>query len=441
MKLLSLKRSRKVFTALTIVLVISLMLIGCGSQQTTSSNTNRQASTSAPNSVIKIGTIAPLTGPASRTGQEFKDAITMAFNEIGNKVGEHPIQFVWIDSESDAEKAARAYEKAILDDKITVGFMDWHSWVSVSCMDVAAKYKMPHFFSTGATEVVNKKYKSDPEKYSYWLGKNWPTPDKLTGGYVKTLDEAIQKGIWTPANKNVALFGVDNDWGRGFCASLGDQFKADGWNVVDSEWLGLGETDFYPILNKLKALNISVVAGTMSDPSSVSSFIKQSKEVGLKSLMVSDGLGWVGEWYKLTGDASDYVIDQIPVWTTPQAKKFVEDFKAKYGYEPGPSVAGLGYDYSKFLIKVFEETQKDYGAITTENLFKEGKEKLMTGKLTYTGGLLMKEYKYTPESWPDPVVDEDHYMFPVVQYFSGKPSVIWPDSVKNAEFKLPGNLK
>ena len=48
-----------------------------------------------------------------------------------------------MDSESDAEKAARAYEAGIVKDKIDVGFMDWHSWVSVSCMDIAAKHKMP----------------------------------------------------------------------------------------------------------------------------------------------------------------------------------------------------------------------------------------------------------------------------------------------------------
>lgn len=195
------------------------------------------------------------------------------------------------------------------------------------------------------------------------------------------------------------------------------------------------------MLNKLKGLNVSLVAGTMSDPSSVSSLIKQSREVGLKSLIASDGLGWVGEWYKLTGDASDYVIDQIPQWTTPEAKKFQAAFVAKYNYEPGAAVAGMSYDYTKFLIKVLEATEKDYGAITTENLFKTGKEKVMTGQLSYKDGILMKEYKYTPETFPDPVIDGEHYMFPVVQYFGGKPNVIWPEAFKDADLKIPANLK
>jgi branched-chain amino acid transport system substrate-binding protein len=44
----------------------------------------------------------------------------------------------------------------------------------------------------------------------------------------------------------------------------------------------------------------------------MSAFIKQADEVGLKSLIIADGLGWVGEWYNLTGKSSNFVMDQIP---------------------------------------------------------------------------------------------------------------------------------
>lgn len=436
-RLFWLKKSRKTILVLISILILSLVLVGCGDKkQSKSSNTQGSSE-----KVVKIGVIAPFTGPASRVGEEFKGAITMAFDEIGNKVGDYKIEFVWIDDESDAEKGARAYEQAIVKDKITVGFMDWHSWVSVSAMEVAAKYKMPHFFSFGATEVVNEKYKSDPEKYYYWMGKAWPTPSLLSIAYVNTIEDAIKKGLWTPKSKKVAIYGVDNDWGRSFGNSLAKQFQDAGWEVATSEWVALGETEFYPLLNKLKGLNVSLVAGTMSDPPSVSSFIKQSREVGLKSLIISDGLGWVGEWYNLTGKASDFVLDQIPQWTTPEAKKFRDDFKAKYGFEPGASSAGMCYDWARFLIKVLQETLNEYGEITTENLAKIGKEKVMTGQLTFTDGIIHKEYKFTPETFPDPVVDKDHYIFPVIQYFDGKGKIVWPDEWKEADLQIPDNLK
>ncbi len=134
----------------------------------------------AADKVVKVGTIGPFTGPAARVGQEFKGAIEMAFDKVGWKIGDYKVEITWIDSESDAEKAAKAYEKAIVRDHIDVGFNTWHSWVSASCMEVAAKYKLPHFFAFGAGKVINDKYKADPAKYKYWVGKTWPLPDKLS---------------------------------------------------------------------------------------------------------------------------------------------------------------------------------------------------------------------------------------------------------------------
>lgn len=443
---------KKLLVVLVLVAMLVTMVAGCAKPAasdapaaTAAAQEPAKAEAAAPapaeEKVCKVGVIGPFTGPAARTGEEFKNSITMAFEAINYKVGDYKIEFVWVDSESDAEKAARHYEEAIVKDKIDVGFMDWHSWVSVSCMDIAAKYKIPHFFSFGAGNTVNEKIKGDYEKYKYWVGKAWPTASLLTSAYVQTIEDAIKKGTYVPRNKKVAIYGVDNDWGRNFGAALGQQFKDAGWEVVAEEWVAIGETDFYPLLTKLKKEDVSVIAGTMSDPSSISSFIKQTREVGLKSLIIADGLGWVGEWYGLTGEASDYVLDQIPQWTTDKAKKFRDDFTAKFGFEPGPSAAGMCYDWSNFFIKVMNKTLEEYGDLSTESFVKCADEWVIPGKLTFTEGIIHKEYKYTPESFPDPVVDQDHYIFPVVQYFGGEGKMVWPDAWKDQEIGIPDFAK
>ncbi len=418
---------------LLIIMVGCLLLSGCGSTSDSGAEDGAK--------VVKVGVIGPFTGPASRVGDEFKGSITMAFDAVDNKIGDYDVEFVWIDSESDAEKGARAYEQAIVRDKIDVGFNTWHSWVSVACMEVSAKYKMPHFLSFGATEIVNEKYESDPEKYKYWAGKTWPTPSKLSIAYVEAVEEAIANGIWEPANKNVAVYGVDNDWGRSFGEAVASQFEEAGWVVVTKEWVALGETEFYPLLTKLQQLDTSIVVGSMSDPPSVSAFIKQSKEIGLKSLVISDGLGWVGEWYDLTGDASNFILDQIPQWTTPEAVKFKEDFTERFGFEPGASSGGLMYDSARFMIKIMQETLNEYGELNQENFAAIAEEKFMTGELTFTDGILMKEYKYTSETFPDPVVGEGYYIFPVIQYFDGQGKIIWPSNWKEADIEIPDYIK
>lgn len=424
-------RSIKITGVLTLFLVVILYSAGFGSG----------AAEAATEKIVKIGSIGPFTGPAARVGQEFKNAIEMAFDQIDWKIGDYKVQFVWIDSESDAEKAVKAYEKAIVRDKIDVGFNSWHTWVSASCMEVAAKYKLPHFFTFGAGKIIVEKYNSNPQKYKYWAGKAWPVPEKLSIGYVRALEDAIAKGLWKPKSRRVAVFGVDNDWGRSFGAAVKKQFTDAGWKVVTEEYVQMGETEFYPLLSKIKRKRVSVAVGSMSDPPSVSAFIKQSREVEVKCLILCDGLGWVGEWYSLTGDSSDYVLDQIPQWTTPAARKFRDDFKARFGFEPGASSGGLCYDSSMFLIKVLKTTLKEYGALTRENFVKCAEEQVMTGKLTLTEGLLMEEYKFTPETFPDPIVGKGYYIFPVIQYLAGKAKIIWPEEWKNADLQIPANMR
>lgn len=421
--------SRILTRGLAMVVTVCLMISGMAFTAT------------AAEKVLKVGSIGPFTGPASRVGQEFKNSITMAFDEIGWKIGDYKIEFVWVDSESDAEKAAKAYEKAIVRDKIDVGYNTWHSWVSASCMEVASKYKLPHYFSFGAGKIMNDKYNSNPEKYKYWVGKTWPLADKLSIGYINSLETAIANGTWKPESKKVLVYGVDNDWGRAFGGAVKKQFEDAGWKVVGEEYVQLGETEFYPLLSKIKRKHVSVAVGSMSDPPSVSAFIKQSREIGVKSLILSDGLGWVGEWYNLTGNASDYVLDQIPQWTTPEARKFRDDFKARFGFEPGASSAGLCHDTALFFIKVLKTTLAKYGELTSETLMKCAEEEVMTGKLSFTDGLLMEEYKYTPETFPDPVVGKGYYIFPVTQYFDGKAKIIWPDEWKDADLAIPANMK
>ena len=441
---------KKLLVVLVIVAMLTTVFAGCAKPAETAAPAataaaqepaKTEAAAPAEEKICKVGVVAPFTGPAARVGEEFKNSIAMAFEAINYKVGDYKIEFVWIDDQSDAEIGARRYEEAIVKDKIMVGFMDWHSWVSVSCMDVSAKYKMPFFFGFGAGDVINTKIKGDYEKYKYWVGKAWPTASLLSKAYVETIEQSIQKGTYAPRNKKVAIYGVDNDWGRNFGTALGQQFKDAGWEIVSEEWVAIGETDFYPLLTKLKKQDVSVVAGTMSDPSSISSFIKQTREVNLNSLIIADGLGWVGEWYDLTGDASNYVLDQIPQWTTDKAKKFRDDFTAKYGFEPGASSAGMCYDWANFFIKVMNKTLEEYGSLSTENFVKCAEEWVISGKLTYTDGIIHKEYKYTPETFPDPVVDQDHYIFPVVQYFGGEGKMVWPDAWKDQDLQIPDFAK
>lgn len=377
--------------------------------------------------VLKIGVLSPFTGPVARTGEEIKDSVMMAFENIDYTIGPYKIELVFIDSQSDPDKATRAYEDAIVRDGIQAGLLGWHSSVAVAVMEVTAKYKIPHFFSMGETDVVNEKFNSDPEKYGYWMAKGWPQPKSLvSANYAIGFQDLIDQGQWVPKNMRVALMAEETDFGRAVVKPLAEYMAADGWDVVAQDFVSLEEVDFIPLLTKYKGLDVDLTVVTHTAAAGISSFAKQAKEVGLPGLVVAHGLGWVGEWYDLTGDASDGVLDQIPKLATDKALTWAKDFEAKYGMKPSPSAGGLAYDWSNMFIKLLEATLAEYGELNSETIYTFGREKLWTGEFTYTDGIIMPMYKFTPETIPDMVIGKEGFIFPIIQYFGGEGKIVWP---------------
>ena len=392
----------------------------------------------AADKVLPVGILGPFTGPSAQTGKEFRASVEMELEYIDYTVGDYKIEPVWVDSQSDPAKASGAYAEAVEGKGIQAGVLNWHSSVAIAVMDVAAQYKVPHMFGFGASEVVNEKWQAEPEKYSYWGGKGWPVPAKLERNYIIALNEAIEAGTFKPEKKLAAIYGEDTDWGRSAGGSYREALEASGWEVHSEEYFPVTQTDFYPMLSKYKRDGVAVVAGTSASAPPITAFVKQAQEVGLKSVIVASGLGWIGDWYKMTGPASDYVLDSIPQLTTPEAKQWAKDVQAKYGFNPSPSAGGLSYDGIRMFIKILERTNELHGRLDRETIHKTMVEEVNTGKLTYgkaDGAIIMNEYKYTADTMPDMVVGPDAYFFPILQYEKGEGKIIFPDVWKEADFR------
>ncbi|HIJ55307.1 MAG TPA: ABC transporter substrate-binding protein [Deltaproteobacteria bacterium] len=389
--------------------------------------------------VLKVGVLAPYTGPSAKSGVEFKNSTKMAFEKIDYKVGDYKIDLIWIDSQSDPAKASSAYAEAVEAKGMEVGILNWHSSVAIALMDVAAHYKIPHIFAFGAAPLIDEKYRANPEKYSYHCGKGWPVPAKLTVGYVECLNNAIEKGIWKPKKKLAAIYGEDTDWGRSAAGALKDAFTKSGWEILSEDYFPVTQTDFYPLLSKWKKAGVTVAGGTSAGSAAMPALVKQIDEVGVKAVIIADGLGWLGNWYKMTGSASDYVLDMITSFTTPEAKEFARIAEKRMGFKPAPSASGLVYDWANFAIKIFQKTYEKYGKLDKESIHRFFLDEVATGKVTYNksdGALIMNEYRFSPESMPDAVVGKDAFAFPVIQYMNGKSSTVYPEDWKETDIKI-----
>ena len=364
---------------------------------------------------FKIGILGPFSGPSAQTGKQFKGGAQLALEEFDYKIGHYLVEPVWIDSQSDPTLAVQAYENAINKENIQVGVLNWHSSVAVAVMEITAKHKIPHIFGFGATDIVNETFESDLERYGYWTTKGWPTPAKLGNKYVDALEYYIDQGVYSPESKTVAIYGEDSSWCRSFGAGLIELFEEAGWEIISQDYFPFEQTEYTTYLNHLKDLDPEVLAGTSTYPPQITSLINQADEVGLESLIIADGLGWI-DFCSLTGESASNVIDQIASWSGEEGFAFAEEFEERYNLVPLTASAGLAHDGVKMAMEIFQEVYDEHNELTSELIQEFIEENVWAGKWTMTDGLVMMEYKYTEETIPDPVVGLGFFTFPVLQY-------------------------
>ncbi len=391
---------------------------------------------------VKIGVLGPFTGPASRTGDDFKRGVEMAL-EDARKQGllpitvdgkKHDVEIVWVDSQSSPEKAVKAVTDAINREGVKFMVTGWHSSVAMAIMDAEVPFKIVHLGNQGESQSISEKLNKDPQKYRGWF-KGWPSPPIFAGLYGPPLKYFLDKGLWTPANRKAAVLVEDTDFGRGWGDALTGSLKQAGFEPLPYDVTALDETEFAPLLLKYKAEGVSVVGMTSTGSVSVSNFLKQARAQQLKALTIGHGITWFGEWYNLTGEASDYVVAaDSPAAIAPWQKEWVERYKAKYnGEEPSISAAGHPYDYMLMALTVINKA----GTWDFDTLVKTVHETPYKGVWHY--------YKFSTEAGPNAMAPNEvmtgafmeGFFFPMVQLMGGKANVVWPLDYATAEFKQP----
>jgi branched-chain amino acid transport system substrate-binding protein len=394
---------------------------------------------------LKIGSFGPFTGPASRTGDEFKKGVALAL-EDARADGDLPltidgqkrdVEIVWIDSQSSPEKAVRAVQDAITREGVQFLANGWHSSVAMAIIDAEAPYDIVHIGHLGETQFLSEKMRGDPEKYRGYF-KGWPAPPKLAGLYGPPLQHFVEAGAWQPANRKAAILVEDTDFGRGWGDAIVESLGNVGFEVLPYDVTALDETDFTPLLTKYKAQEVSLVGMTSTGNVSVSNFVKQFRQQDVKALMLAHGLSWFSEWYELTGDASDYAlaIDSPHVIAPPQ-EEWVARYREKFGIEPSIAASGITYDYMRMALKVLNKAgtldfdalveavyDTPYEGIWNKYVFPREPNELALAQNEAQVGSFM-----------------EGFFFPTVQLMGGEAHVIWPLEFAKAEFQAPPWLK
>jgi branched-chain amino acid transport system substrate-binding protein len=291
---------------------------------------------------IKIGAILPLTGDAAIYGQEIKNGIDLATNEV-NTVRTQKIRVIYEDDQGNATTGISAIQKLISQDKVPLVIGGAMSSVCAAIGPVAMKNKIILLSPTATAPLLTN-------LGSYFF-RIWPS-DNYDGEIMAKLAYE-QLGI-----QKVSILYVNLEYGKGIEQVFRSVFEKLGGEVLNSEGYIQGTTDFRTQLLKIKSLAPDAVylPGYYRE---IAVILRQAKELGIKPRWLSVNSFYDPKLLEIAGGSAEGAIFTYPTYDSksedPITHTFVDAFKKKYGKEPD-AFAVQGYDALKLIALV---TDKD----------------------------------------------------------------------------------
>lgn len=384
---------------------------------------------------VKIGFLAPLTGPQAEAGIALRQGAILAAEEVNARGGvmvdgkRQPIEILFEDTTSKPDVGVALGEKLITRDKVHILVGDsYASSVTLAVMELAPKYGLPIYSIEPVSGAIARKIQDDPQKYAtFWKG------DFNSDAYAQTVFGTtmalVQEGKVKPKTKTVGFVVEDTDYGRSNATDAGKLFVEAGWKVVATETVPLGHTDFYPQFGKLRGLNPDVVISNFTSSASGVAFTKQYVEQGLGALHLAIYYPTRSEFLPQTGKAAEGIL-----WTpllfdpenikaqAPFAQAIQEKFLKNQPNAKPNSDNAYGYDGIMNIVDVLTRAGSTDPKKISEAF----------AKLDRKG--LLGRYQFDPKNHTVKAGPE-FIPVPTAQVQNGKHVIVWPDTVKAGEYR------
>lgn len=273
---------------------------------------------------IKIGAVLPLTGPVAYDGQAKQNGALVAIDQIngsGGLLGKQ-VELVAEDGACNPAQSVAAAEKLITTQKVPVLMGAFCSSSTGAVMGVTEKYGVPHVTSVSTAAELT-------ERGNKWFFRATGTSKLMAETFASVLkDEA--------PNNRLAIFVVNDDWGRTVAEWYAKYFEDLGGTVVATEIFDRSETDLFPYITKIKARNPDIIM-MAANTQLAASLTKQIKQMEVQAKLVGEGAFATETYYNLVGDQSEGVLgitEYVPTIDSEMNAKFLEAYKAKTGELP-----------------------------------------------------------------------------------------------------------
>lgn len=308
-----------------LAIAAAVALAACGKKEEPAKKEAAKAAAAAPaEQVVKIGHVAPLTGPIAHLGKDNENGARMAVDEInaagGIKLGDKVIKLELVaeDDKADPKEGTLVAQK-LVDAGVVAVVGHLNSGTSIPASKIYADANVTQI----SPSATNPKYTEQGFKTTFRVVANDNQQGAVLANYAATEMKA----------KTIAIVDDRTAYGQGLADVVEKVAKEKGLKVVAREFATDKTTDFNAILTKIRAAKPDVVMYGGMD-ATAGPMAKQMKQLGIKAqLLAGDGV-CTPEFIKLAGDAAGILTCSMAgeaVEKLAKGEEFKQKYKAKFG--------------------------------------------------------------------------------------------------------------
>jgi branched-chain amino acid transport system substrate-binding protein len=183
---------------------------------------------------VKIGLIAPMTGPFAPNGNQMQTAAQLYMKEHGDIVAGHKIELIVKDDAGVPDNSKRLAQELVVNDgvKFIMGF--GLTPIALAVGPIATEAKVPAIITLAGTSIIT-------EKSPYFVRTSFTLPQSA----VIIADWAAKNGI-----KKVVTLVSDYAPGQDAEKAFVERFKAGGGETLESIRVPLANPDYAPFLQR-----------------------------------------------------------------------------------------------------------------------------------------------------------------------------------------------
>ena len=319
------------FPGITLALAASIAVIGCGKKEAPApapapapAAAPAPAPAPKPEVTVKIGHVAPMTGPQAHLGKDNESGARLAIEELNAQnleIGGAKVKFELLAEDDGADpKQGTIVAQKLVDAKVNGVIGHLNSGTTIPASKLYSDAGIPQI----SPSATNPKYTQQGFKTAFRVMANDIQQGKILGEF------AAKQGA-----KTVAIIDDRTAYGQG----LADEFKkaaeAAGLKVVATEYTNDKATDFKAILTKIKSTKADLVFYGGMDAQG-GPMAKQMKELGLKAKFLGGDGVCTPEFIKLGGPATEghyCSLPGVPLEKMAKGPDFKDKFTKKFNAE------------------------------------------------------------------------------------------------------------